>query len=90
MHTSRAALDRLLDPELIMFGSDSATKEEAIKEVIDTFYAVGRTDQPRAVEDAVWAREAEYSTGFGHGFAIQVFEAREVRDRGERGVSDAG
>ena len=51
-------------------GSDSASKEEAIKEIMDAFYAVGRTEQPQVVEEAVWAREAVYSTGLGHGFAI--------------------
>jgi fructose-specific PTS system IIA-like component len=60
----------LLDPELAFAGSDSASKEEAIKEVVDAFYATGRTDRPLAVEEAIWAREAVYSTGLGHGFAI--------------------
>ena len=60
----------LVDPEMILIESESATKEEAIKEVVDCLYALGRTDQPRAVEDAIWQRETVYSTGFGHGFAI--------------------
>ena len=60
----------LLDPEFIAIDSDSATKEEAIKEIIDAFHVAGRAEQPEAVEDAVWAREGVYSTGLGHGFAI--------------------
>ena len=37
---------------------------------VDLLYGAGRTDRPRDVEEAVWRREADYSTGFGHGFAI--------------------
>ncbi|HVP12203.1 MAG TPA: phosphoenolpyruvate--protein phosphotransferase [Phycisphaerae bacterium] len=60
----------LLEGELVTIGSDSDSKEEAIKEIVDAFYATGRTDAPLAVEEAIWAREAVYSTGLGHGFAI--------------------
>ncbi len=67
---SRGVGGTLLDRELMQMDSDSASKEEVIKELVDTFYVTGRTEQPRAVEDTVWAREAVYSTGLGHGFAI--------------------
>jgi multiphosphoryl transfer protein len=67
---NRGASRGLVENELIAIGSDSASKEEAIKEIVDAFYAAGRTDDPLAVEEAVWAREAVYSTGLGHGFAI--------------------
>lgn len=60
----------LSEPELIIVQSDSATKEEVIKEAVDRLYVLGRTTQPRAVEEALWQRESIYSTGFGHGFAI--------------------
>jgi len=30
----------------------------------------GRTSDPEAVEEALWARESVYSTGLGYGFAI--------------------
>jgi fructose-specific PTS system IIA-like component len=60
----------LVEPEMIVVESESATKEQAIKEVVDRLFVLGRTEQPRAVEDAVWQRESVYSTGFGHGFAI--------------------
>ena len=55
---------------MILIESDSATKEEALKELVDQLYILGRTEQPRAVEDALWQRESVYSTGFGYGFAI--------------------
>jgi len=60
----------LVEPELVLIESESITKEEAIKEVVDQLYVLGRTEQPRAVEEAIWQRESVYSTGFGHGFAI--------------------
>ncbi len=60
----------ILDLELIEDASDALTKDEAIKEAVDLLLVGGRTDRPRSVEDAVWAREATYSTGLGHGFAV--------------------
>jgi len=60
----------LTEPELVRLDADCHTKEEAIKAAVDLLYAAGRTDRPREVEDAVWHREATYSTGFGHALAI--------------------
>ena len=60
----------LLGEELIVVNADAATKEEAIKRAVDLLYIHGRTEQPRVLEEAIWEREANYSTGFGHGFAI--------------------
>ena len=60
----------LLDPGLVIIGSDSQTKEEAIRELIDSLFVAGRTENPDRLEEVVWAREAAYSTGLGHGFAI--------------------
>jgi multiphosphoryl transfer protein len=60
----------LTEPELVHVDADCRTKEEAIKAAVDLLYGAGRTDQPRDVEESVWRREVEYSTGFGHGFAI--------------------
>jgi len=60
----------LLSDELVLLGSASRTKEEVIQEMVDAFYTSGRTDDRDLVEEALWAREAEYSTGLGHGFAI--------------------
>lgn len=60
----------LTSPELVMLDSDSNSKDEVIKELTDMLYIAGRTDAPECVEDAIWAREAVYSTGLGYGFAI--------------------
>ncbi|MCO5051053.1 MAG: phosphoenolpyruvate--protein phosphotransferase [Verrucomicrobiae bacterium] len=61
---------KLFGPDLVIVDSDSASKEEVIKEVTDRLYVTGRTAQPRLVEAALWQRESVYATGFGHGFAI--------------------
>ncbi len=60
----------LLDPELVVFDSACETKGEAIRALTDAFYAAGRTEDPELLEHAVCAREAIYSTGLGHGFAV--------------------
>lgn len=60
----------LILPDLVKLDSDSRSKEEAIKELADMLYIAGRTDAPEHVEDAIWGREAIYSTGLGYGFAI--------------------
>ena len=69
----------LLAPDLVVVGVDARTKEEAIKQAVDLLHVTGRTEQPRAVEAAVWAREATYSTGFGHGFAIPHCKSNAVQ-----------
>ncbi|HKU27726.1 MAG TPA: phosphoenolpyruvate--protein phosphotransferase [Candidatus Sulfotelmatobacter sp.] len=60
----------LLSAELVIVGSDSETKEEAIRELVDALYMAGRTQDPDRLEEIVWQRESAYSTGLGHGFAI--------------------
>jgi multiphosphoryl transfer protein len=60
----------LLSDDLVLLESASLTKEEAIHEMVDAFYLAGRTEDRDLLEEALWAREAEYSTGLGHGFAI--------------------
>ncbi len=60
----------LFDPDLVIHASAARSREEAIAEIVDALHAAGRTDRPDEVEEAIVAREAAYSTGFGHGFAI--------------------
>ena len=60
----------LLDSQLVTLGSDSESKDEAIRELIDLLYVSGRTDEPDRLEEVVWRRELAYSTGLGYGFAI--------------------
>jgi multiphosphoryl transfer protein len=69
----------LLDEELVVLDAEALTREEAIKQAVDRLYVLGRTEQPHAVEAAVWNREATYSTGFGHGFAIPHCKTNAVK-----------
>jgi len=69
----------LLDVDLIALDVDARSKDEAIKAAADRLYAAGRTERPRDVEEAVWAREAAFSTGFGHGFAVPHARTDAVR-----------
>lgn len=59
----------LLSKELVLLGSESQNKEEAMQEIVDAFYIAGRTGDRQRLEDALWSREAVYSTGLGYGFA---------------------
>ncbi len=69
----------LLDPSLIAADVDARSKEEAIKIAVDRLFILGRTDNPRAVEEAVWTRERATTTGFGHGFAIPHGKTNAIR-----------
>jgi multiphosphoryl transfer protein len=59
----------LLNEQLVLLQSASRTKEEVIEEMVDAFYISGRTEDRHQLEEALWAREAVYSTGLGYGFA---------------------
>ncbi len=69
----------LLEANLVVIDSDAKSKEEAIKQAVDRLFVMGRTDDFLSVEDAIWRREATYSTGFGHGFAIPHCQTNAVR-----------
>jgi fructose-specific PTS system IIA-like component len=60
----------LITDELVRLSSHAASKEEAIRELVDLLHMEGRVDDPDAVEDAVWAREETYPTSMGFGVAI--------------------
>ncbi len=60
----------LLSDHLILLDNESHSKEEVIQEMVNTFFICGRTENRQQLEDAIWAREAMGSTGFGYGFAI--------------------
>ena len=69
----------LLEPELILVQQQAATKAEAVKLAADRLYVLGRTNNSRELEEAIWEREQTYSTGFGHGFAIPHGKTDAVR-----------
>jgi fructose-specific PTS system IIA-like component len=76
---SRTRPAPLIEPGLVVIDADCRSKEEAIKRIVDRLYVTGRTGRPRDVENAVWQREAAYSTGFGRGFAIPHCKSDAVR-----------
>lgn len=69
----------VVDRSCIDVGVDAMNKAEAIKAAVDLLGIAGRTDKPRDVEEAVWAREATYSTGLGHGVAVPHCKCAAVR-----------
>jgi fructose-specific PTS system IIA-like component len=60
----------LLDGEAIVTDADCVNRDEAIEEAVHALHAAGRTGDPQALEDALWAREEAGSTDMGHGFAV--------------------
>lgn len=69
----------IVDQSCIEVGADAVGKAEAIKAAVDLLGISGRTDRPRDVEEAVWAREETYSTGLGYGFAVPHCKSSAVR-----------
>jgi multiphosphoryl transfer protein len=59
----------LISEDLVLLESTSQSKEEVIQEMVDAFYISNRTQDRQLLEEALWAREAVYSTGLGYGFA---------------------
>jgi fructose-specific PTS system IIA-like component len=60
----------LIDQDLVVIDSESLSKVEAIKELVELIVSAGRASDARALEHAIWAREETYATGVGFGFAI--------------------
>ena len=62
--------ETLLSAELVTINADCETKAEAIKHLVDELFVAGRTDNPQKLEETIWLREGDSTTGLGHGFAI--------------------
>lgn len=67
---SHAEAAPLLSPSLVALHADARDKEEAIRTLVETLDDAGRIHDPDRMEEAIWTREAVYSTGLGHGLAI--------------------
>jgi fructose-specific PTS system IIA-like component len=67
---SAGAAMSLISGAVISLDSEASSKAEVIKELTDALALDDRTTDAAAVEEAVWAREETYSTGFGYGFAV--------------------
>lgn len=75
---AQAAGRKVVDVDLVDIHADCTTKEEAIKYACDTLFLDRRTDNPVALERDFWKREAIYSTGLGHGFAIPHCKTKHI------------
>lgn len=69
----------LLGIDCVFKHADFASKEEAIQALVGNLHLQGRTDSVYALEDDIWAREAVFSTGLGHGFAIPHTKSENIR-----------
>jgi phosphoenolpyruvate-protein phosphotransferase len=69
-YIDRSADGSLIVKEIIRLGSESGTKDEVIRELVNLLHLAGRIDDTDKVEEAVWQREDTYSTGVGFGVAI--------------------
>lgn len=67
---AESAAPSVLDAACIQVDVDLPTKAHAIEHAVELLWIAGRTNRPRDVDAAAWAREETYSTGLGHGFAI--------------------
>lgn len=65
-----SAAPPVVDAACIAVDVDLPSKAHAIEHAVELLWIAGRTNRPRDVDAAVWAREETYSTGLGHGFAI--------------------
>ena len=78
--TSATTQDKpLLGIDCVFKHADFANKEEAIQALVGNLGVQGRTDNAYALEDDIWAREAVFSTGLGHGFAIPHTKSDNIR-----------
>lgn len=78
-HDSGQADNPVIVPELVDLQADCINKEEVIKTVCDRLLLNQRTGNPIALEQDFWQREAIYSTGLGHGFAIPHCKTSHIR-----------
>jgi fructose-specific PTS system IIA-like component len=67
---AQSAAPSILDLGCIEVDVDLPSKAHAIEHAVELLWIAGRTNRPRDVDAAAWAREETYSTGLGHGFAI--------------------
>jgi fructose-specific PTS system IIA-like component len=60
----------LLDPDLVWIDAPVTGKADALRALADLLLVTGRTRDADAIERALGAREATYSTDLGNGFAV--------------------
>ncbi|MFK7960156.1 MAG: PTS sugar transporter subunit IIA [Phycisphaerales bacterium] len=60
----------ILRPEAIKVPLEASDKRSAIHEMVELLASAGLIDRPADVEQAVWEREQQRTTGIGEGLAI--------------------
>lgn len=60
----------LLDTRMVFLQAPELTKTDALHTLSEALFIAGRTEDAGAVEQALWTREARYSTALGNGFAV--------------------
>lgn len=63
-------LTDILSPSCIKAPLAAKTKQGVIEELVDLLAAAAKVKEPKALKDAVWARECTRTTGIGLGLAI--------------------
>ena len=72
--------DLAVAPEgAVKLGSRSATREEAVRELVDLLHVTGRVEDPDRLEEAVWRREETAPTSVGFGVALPHARSAAVR-----------
>jgi multiphosphoryl transfer protein len=79
-HQSRRASEAIIATELVLLDSSAATKEEAMRELVDLLDLSDRIGDRDAVEDALWHREGIAPTEIGFGLAIPHCSSIHVRE----------
>lgn len=70
----------LITEELIDLEAGSLTRDEAIREAVNLLDASGRIENSDEVEELVWQREDEYSTGIGFGVATPHCHSPQIKN----------
>jgi multiphosphoryl transfer protein len=76
---SRSEQWPLVDAALVELDCKAASREEAIRRLVDLLDLGGRIDAADAVEDAVWVRETTATTSVGFGVAVPHCASPHVR-----------
>ncbi|MBP1621304.1 MAG: phosphoenolpyruvate-protein phosphotransferase [Acidobacteria bacterium] len=79
VYAATGAAVPLVSRDTVRLHSGARSRDEAIRELVDLLHLDGRVDDPDGVEAAVWAREAQVSTGVGFGVAIPHCSSPGVR-----------
>ncbi|AMO54647.1 hypothetical protein GZ77_24425 [Endozoicomonas montiporae] len=68
----------IFDTAIVNLDYEALSKEEAVKELVDMMLLDGRLLDGSQVEEAIWAREALYSTEMDNGIAIPHLQSEHV------------